>query len=316
MSIASSPTQFSSTAVPIPTFGQKLAAAVQVRVADYAQLCRPRIAVLSAVAVSVGYTLASAGSVNWGRLFWTLIGVTCFVAASSTLNQVLERRTDRLMKRTVLRPLASGRLTAAEGWLAGSLMATAGSLILIGFVDSFTWLACCLTMLTYAFVYTPLKSRSSLCTTIGAVPGAMPPVLGWFAAGGNAGWEALALFALFFVWQFPHFLAIGWIYRDQYQRAGLKMLPTYADGGRMTGLIALFYAVAFVPVSVLPRYVGLAGSGYLAAALVLSIGYLILTVRFCAVRTDLRARQLLFGSLLCLPALLGGLLMDFVRLTM
>jgi protoheme IX farnesyltransferase len=143
----------------------------------------------------------------------------------------------------------------------------------------------------------------------------MPAVLGWFAAGGLPGIECLALFAVFFVWQFPHFLAIGWIYRHQYNEAGLKMLPSFSDGGRLTGLIALVYAVAFVPVACLPRFVGLAGSGYLLQALVLSAGYLWLTVRFAISRSELRARRLLAGSLICLPVLLICLVFDFLRLT-
>ncbi len=315
MSTVSTSTTFVSSA-PARSAMQRAGDVLQLRFADYAVLCRPRIALMSAVAVSVGYVLASAGSVDWMRLVWTLIGVTCFVAASSTLNQVLERKTDMLMKRTMGRPLASGRITASEGVLAGCLMAAFGGAFLAIFVDRITFLAAVLTMLVYVLAYTPLKRFSSLCTTVGAVPGAMPPVLGWLAAGGRIGPEALALFAVFFVWQFPHFLAIGWIYRDEYQRAGLRMLPNFSDNGKLTGMIALCYAIAFVPVSLLPRYVGLAGGGYLGAAFVLSIGYLVLTARFCFLRDLPRARQLLAGSLLCLPALLAGLLMDFLRLTL
>lgn len=316
MTIASTQSPFVTAGVPAATRGQRLAQLMQQRLADYAQLCRPRIAVLAAVAVSVGFTLALVGTMDWPKLAWTVIGITCFVAASSTLNQVFERRTDREMNRTSGRPLVTGRMSSAEGWLAGTTMALTGSLILGQFVDALTCAASLFTMLTYVFAYTPLKRVSTLCTTVGAIPGAMPPVLGWFAGGGQPGPEALALFALFFVWQFPHFLAIGWIYRHEYRRAGLKMLPSFSDGGRLTGLIALSYAIVFVPVSVLPRYVGLAGTGYLAAALVLSIGYLVLTARFCFVRSDQRARQLLVGSLLCLPSLLVGMLADFLRLTL
>jgi protoheme IX farnesyltransferase len=183
------------------------------------------------------------------------------------------------------------------------------------FVNPMTSAASLLTMLCYVCGYTPLKRRSEFCTTVGAIPGAMPPVLGWLAAGGTPGIECLALFAVFFVWQFPHFLAIGWIYRRQYEDAGLKMLPSFSDGGRLTGLVAMVYAVAFVPVACLPRFVGLAGSGYLAAALVLSAGYLWLTFRFALSRSEFRARRLLAGSLVCLPVLLVCLVFDFLRLT-
>ena len=189
-----------------------------------------------------------------------------------------------------------------------------GAILLWVFVNHTTSIAAFGTMLCYVLLYTPLKRISTLCTTVGAVPGAMPPVLGWLAAGGEFGLEALALFAVFFVWQFPHFLAIGWIYRDDYERAGLKMLPSFSDDGARTGWIALSYALAFVPVSCLPRIAGLAGPGYMSAALVLSLGYLWLTVRFVMDRTNVRARQLMVGSLICLPVLLLCLVADYLRL--
>jgi protoheme IX farnesyltransferase len=231
------------------------------------------------------------------------------------LNQVLEASSDYLMTRTSGRPLASGRISRREGLLFGLMLAVVGTALLWLFVNPATSAASLLTMLCYVLAYTPLKRRSEFCTTVGAIPGAMPPVLGWLAAGATPGIECVALFAVFFVWQFPHFLAIGWIYRQQYQAAGLKMLPSFSDGGRLTGLIALVYAIAFVPIACLPRFVGLAGAGYLAAALVLSFGYLWLTLQFALSRTELRARRLLAGSLICLPVLLGCLVFDFLRLT-
>jgi len=285
------------------------------RLSDYRQLTRPRILVMSAVAVSAGFVLASANAVNWVVLTSAIAGISCFVAASSVLNQVIEARTDRLMPRTAERPIASGRISRSEGIWFGCLLSVLGFFCLLFNVNVATAVTSLLTMLCYVLAYTPLKCRSGLCTTVGAIPGAMPPVLGLLAAGQSPGLEALALFALFFVWQFPHFLAIGWIYRDQYSAAGLKMLPSFSDEGFRAGWIALIYALAFVPVACLPRYVGLAGAGYLAAAMVLSLGYLFLTVRFFLNRTDLRARQLMAGSLICLPALLLCLVADFVRLT-
>lgn len=285
------------------------------RMAAWQQLCRPRIAVMSAIAAAVGYTLSSVNGVHWPTLLVSVLGIVSFVAASSIFNQVLERDTDARMPRTWNRPLVSGSTTIAEALLLGTACAVAGTLLLGVFVNVTTSLASFLTMLVYVLVYTPLKPRSVLCTTIGAIPGAMPPVLGWLAAGGPFGIEMCALFAVFFVWQFPHFLAIAWIYRDQYRHAGLKMLPRTDDSGRSAGLIALIYAAAFLPVSCLPRYAGLAGDGYQAAACLLALGYLILTLRFCLQRTDVRAKQLMLGSLICLPSLLICLLVDFLRLT-
>ena len=226
----------------------------------------------------------------------------------------MEAGTDKQMNRTSDRPVASGRISRVEGAVLGILAATIGASVLWVFVNHATSIAAIFTMLAYVLLYTPLKRISTLCTTVGAVPGAMPPVLGWLAAGGEFGQEALALFAVFFVWQFPHFLAIGWIYRDDYERAGLKMLPSFSDHGVRTGWIALSYALAFVPVSCLPRVAGLAGPGYVSAALVLSLGYLWLTVRFVVDRTNVRARQLMIGSLICLPVLLLCLVVDYLRL--
>jgi protoheme IX farnesyltransferase len=285
------------------------------RLADYRQMVRPRILLMSAVAIAAGFVLSSAELIDWLLLCIATPSICLLVAASSVLNQVIEAESDYRMSRTTGRPLASGRISRREGLMFGIVLAAGGSALLWAFVNPLTSVASFLTMLCYVCAYTPLKSRSGFCTTVGAVPGAMPAVLGWFAAGGRPGVECLALFALFFVWQFPHFLAIGWIYRHQYHDAGLKMLPSFTDGGRLTGLIALIYAAAFVPVACLPRFVGLAGSGYLAAALVLSAGYLWLTLRFAISRSEFRARRLLAGSLICLPVLLICLVFDFLRLT-
>ena len=288
---------------------------VSARLSDYLKLCRPRIAVMTAVAVASGFILAAASSIDWAVLLAAVIGVCCFVAASSALNQTLERSTDSRMQRTSRRPLVTGRVQPAEGWLLGAAFAIAGLLILVLAVNVATAVSSFITMLIYVLAYTPAKRFTTLCTTIGAIPGAMPPVLGWMACRGEAGIEALALFAMFFVWQFPHFLAIGWIYRADYRKAGLRMLPSFEDDGRSTGLLALIYAAAFVPVACLPRFVGLAGTGYLMAALLLSIGYLTLTTQFSLNRTDQNARRLMAGSLICLPMLLLCLVVDFIRLT-
>jgi protoheme IX farnesyltransferase len=285
------------------------------RLADYAQMVRPRIVVMSAVAVLAGFVLASSESVDWLKALVSVPSICLLVAASSVLNQVWESGSDRFMSRTERRPVASGRVSVLEGAVFGIALSVVGGLLLWWVANPLTSIASVLTMLTYVCVYTPLKRVTAFCTTIGAIPGAMPPVLGWLAAGGEAGLECIALFAVFFVWQFPHFLAIGWIYRDEYAAAGLRMLPSFEDGGRRTGQIALVYALAFVPVAWLPRMAGLAGDGYFWASLVLSVGYLWLTVRFFTERSDRRARQLMVGSLICLPILLGCLVLDFLRLT-
>lgn len=299
----------------VTPLSNEVAQPVTSRLQDLVGLCRPRIALMSAISVAAGFTLGSTSSLDWGVMLTAICGIVCFVAASSILNQVLERDTDREMDRTIDRPLATGRMSAREGWMFGISAIVVGSVILMSQVNLWTWVVSFLTMVTYVALYTPLKRLTGFCTTIGAIPGAMPPVLGWLAAGREPGIEAVTLFALFFVWQFPHFLAIGWLYREQYRRAGLKMLPSYDDEGMRAGVLALSYAIAFVPICCLPRFIGLAGTGYLCAALVLSFGYLWLTARFWYRRDDFRAKQLMVGSLLCLPCLLLCLVVDFVRLT-
>jgi protoheme IX farnesyltransferase len=289
--------------------------AIAARLTDYVRLCRPRIAVMTSVSVAAGFALAATTAVDWSVMLAAVAGVVAFVAASSVLNQTLERDTDALMQRTMHRPLVTGSVSVHEGWLLGLGFAAIGSAILFFAVNSATAIASMLTMLVYVFAYTPAKRRTTLCTTIGAVPGAMPPVLGWLACRGDAGIEALSLFAIFFVWQFPHFLAIGWIYRGDYRDAGLRMLPSFTDNGRSTAILATAYAAVFVPVCCLPRFVGLAGTGYLFAALLLSLGYLAFTIRFALNRTDVNARRLMASSLICLPCLLLCLVFDYIRLT-
>lgn len=285
------------------------------RIGDYVEMCRPRIAVMTMIAVSAGFVLASPIVIEWHILAMALVGIVQLVAASSILNQVLEIRTDSRMARTADRPLVSGRVSRAEATLAGLLLGAGGVSVLWWFVNPITTAAGLATLLSYIVMYTPLKTRSSLCTTVGAVPGAMPPVLGWLAAGGAVGIESLSLFALLFTWQFPHFLAIGWIYRDDYQQAGLRMLPSFSDGGKRTALVAVIYAAAFIPVCLLPGHIGMTGRLYFATALVMSGVYFVATVRFAMKRTTRSARDLLLISIVVLPLLLLVMVAEFLHLT-
>ena len=315
MSIASSASQ-PTTSVSAETFTVPTSVVLgRQRLADYAELCRPRLAIMTMVAVAVGFTLASPITFDLSRLLFAMLGVVQLVAASSMLNQCLERRSDARMVRTRLRPIASGRISVAEGSSVAAVLTLTGFGMLWNMVTPAAALATLATLLTYTLAYTLLKSRTSLCTTVGAVPGAMPPVIGWLAAGRELGPEALALFAVFFVWQFPHFLAIGWIHRHDYQQAGLRMLPSFTDNGLRTGLIAVVYAATFVPISALPACIGMSGDLYLSAAMVFSVAYLVYSVRFLLHRSELRARNLLYNSLICLPSLLIALVLDFLRLT-
>ncbi len=288
-----------------------------VRFADYLELTKPRIAVMALVTVTLGFTLGGHGISNAALLLHSLLGIGLVAAASSALNQWQERDTDALMHRTADRPLPSGRLLSGEVLLFGLATGIAGVAWLVLWVNLLTAGLSLLTLLLYTAVYTPLKRYTSFCTAIGAIPGALPPVLGWTAATGRLDLGALALFSILFLWQFPHFLAIAWLYRDDYRRGGLKMLPAAAEkhpAARITGILAVTYATALIPVSLLPRVWELAGPRYAAAALALGLGYFVVSLLFARRETPQSARRVLYYSLIYLPLLLTLLTWEHLRL--
>ncbi len=309
-SIASTAT-CEATAVSAPV---RLRAATATRFADYLVLTKPRISVLVLLTVSAGFALGSADGWQALPLVHSLIGIALVAAASSALNQWFERESDALMQRTRQRPLPAGRLSPAEVLFFGLVAATAGIVWLAVFVNAMTTVLAAMTLVLYAGIYTPLKRRTSFCTAVGAIPGALPPVLGWAAAGAPLGAEAFSLFALLFLWQFPHFLAIAWIYRRDYGEARLKMLPTRGLMPRVTGLMAVGYALVLVPLSLFPAACGLAGSAYVVVALVLSLGYLGAAIRFAINESLPTARLLLWTSLVYLPVILVTLVWDHFSL--
>jgi protoheme IX farnesyltransferase len=284
------------------------------RFADYRELSKPRIVVLALVTVTLGYSLGSAGTWDGTLLLHALVGIGLVAAGSAALNQFLERHTDGFMRRTANRPLPAGRLLPVEVLLYGIGTGLAGTCYLALAVNLLTAGLALLTLLLYAFVYTPLKRITSLCTAVGAIPGALPPVMGWTAAGGRLDMGAFSLFAIMFLWQFPHFLAIAWLYRDEYLNAGLKMLPNGRPAPRVTGLLAVGHALVLLPVSLLPSQFALAGTAYFLVALVLGIGYLASAVRFLRQETSATARRLLRVSLVYLPVLLSVLAWDHWQL--
>lgn len=291
-----------------------LSDAIAARLADYAELAKLRIAVLVLVTVSVGYALGSEDRFDVVRLAHALLGITIAAAGSSTLNQWWEHRTDALMNRTRRRPIPSGRVGRGEALVFGLATALVGPLYLAVMVNPLVAGLTLLTVVLYSAIYTPLKPHTALCTAIGAVPGALPPVLGWAAAQNGLSWEAFGLFAILFLWQFPHFLAIAWLYQEDYDRAGLRMVPRTAQGRSLAGLLGVGYAIALIPASLLPEHAGLAGSGYLAGALVLGAGYAFVSILFYRHETTVTARRLLWTSLIYLPTLLCILAWDHYRL--
>jgi len=283
------------------------------RLSAYLQLAKPRIALMVLMAASVGYVVACQGVWNPWPLLHACVGILLAVIASSSLNQFIERKTDARMERTRSRPLPALRLSATEVLLFALGCMVGSTAYLYWLVNPLTAVLTLTTTVLYAFCYTPLKRYTSLCTVIGAVPGALPPVLGWAAAGAPLDMGAFSLFAILFVWQFPHFLAIAWIYRDQYEQAGLHMLPAAGRPG-VTGAIAAGYSMVLIPISLLPAQLGLAGDGYAVVAVALGLAYAWTSILFQRQESRKSARWVLWTSLLYLPMVYATLTVDHLRL--
>lgn len=274
------------------------------KVAAYVSLTKPRIVVMVLVTVGVGFLLGARGSAHPATLSLTLLGTALVAGGASTLNQWMERARDARMRRTANRALPRGRLGAVEAASFGVGLGLAGTAVLLWGAN---WLAAAVavsTLLLYVFVYTPLKPWTTLNTAIGAIPGALPPVIGWAAATETLGIEAFSLFLIVFLWQFPHFLAIAWIYREDYARGGLKMLPGADPQGALTGRQATIYALALIPAGLLPATIGLAGPVYFVGALVLGLLYLVVAIQFWTGVSESTARRLLRMSFFYLPLVL------------
>lgn len=280
---------------------QSAMASLVSRLPVFWELTKPRIVTMVLVATAVGYLSGSHFAIRPIGFCLTLLGTALFAGSASVLNQVMEERRDARMRRTSGRPLPSGRVLTKEALVWGILLLMAGSLILAGFVNLASFGFALATWVMYLGLYTPLKPISTVNTIVGAVPGALPPVIGWAGATGTSGLEAFSLFLILFLWQFPHFLAIAWIYRDDYRRGGYRMITSYDRSGILTGIQALGYASVLIPVSMLPFQIRMAGSIYLAAALLLSLYYWLRALEFARDRNDATARRLLFASLWYLP---------------
>jgi protoheme IX farnesyltransferase len=278
--------------------------------ADYLELSKPRITLMVTLTALVGYVLAARGRIAAPHLAATLVGTALVAAGASALNMLLERRTDALMLRTRMRPLPSGRLRPAEALACGLALTSTGLFALAWLAGPLAALVALVTWASYLFLYTPLKTRTSLSTVVGAFPGALPPVIGWAASRGALEPGAFVLFAILFLWQIPHFLAIAWIYREDYARGGLPMLPVLDPDGRITGRQAVANSLALLVVSLTPTAAGLAGTLYLAGAVVLGLGLLAVALRAAAARDARAARALFLASLVYLPALCALLLAD------
>jgi protoheme IX farnesyltransferase len=278
----------------------------------YIELTKPRITWLILMSTGVGYFFGLNRSVpfDWPLLIHTLVGTGLIASGTAALNQWWERETDALMRRTASRPLPMGLLTAKQALWFGIALALAGATELAWGVN---WLASLLGLITlaaYLFVYTPMKQRTHLSTVFGALPGAMPPLMGYAASSGVLNSEAWSLFFILFVWQFPHFLAIAWMYRDDYSRAGIRMLPVVEPDGKSTSRQIILYATTLIPISLLPVVLGMSGRIYLVGALVLGIWFLYTGIRVAFDRTNARARRVLLASVIYLPLIYGLMVLD------
>ena len=280
------------------------------RTADYLALAKPRLNLLVLVTTWAGLYLGSPGGVALPLLVHTLVGTALVAGGAAALNQAWERRTDALMRRTRIRPLPAGRLTTSEGAWFGIVLSGLGLVELSWGVNPVAAAVAAATLISYVLVYTPLKVRTSLATIVGAFPGALPPVIGWAAATGDISLESLVLFGIVFFWQMPHFLAIAWMHRADYARAGIPLLPVLEPDGRRTGRQALQYALALGPVSLMPVLVQIAGPMYAAVAVLLWGFLLNVTVRFARQRTNEHARALFLYSIAYLALLWMALVVD------
>lgn len=280
------------------------------RCTDFWELTKPRIVSMVLVTTYVGFYLGSLARPDYVLLLHTLIGTGLAAAGTLALNQLIERKADARMRRTQLRPLPDGRLEPIEALVFGSLITVAGLGYLFSAVGTLSAVVTTVIVISYLWMYTPLKKKTSLCTFVGAIPGALPPVVGWAAARGSLDLEAWILFAIMFLWQMPHSLAIAWLYREDYARAEFQLLPVVNPDGKSTGRQVMNNAMALLAVGLLPTLIGLAGHTYFVVAFMLGSMFLWYSIRLALIRSHEAARQLLFASLIYLPILLAVMAFD------
>jgi protoheme IX farnesyltransferase len=285
------------------------------RLADYFALTKPRLNALVVATSAAGYYLGVKGSADLLAMASAVAGTALVAGGAAVLNQVYERDTDALMRRTRMRPLPDGRVLSAEATIFGVALSAAGLGVLVTRTNLTAAALALATLFIYLTVYTPMKRRTPLATLVGAVPGALPPLIGWTASHGTISIGGITLFAIVFFWQIPHFMAIAWLYRDDYGKAGFPMLTVVDPEGRRAGRQAVIYALALVPVSLVPAMVGVSGTVYFGIALALGVALLWLAVQFATLRTDAAARRLFFGSIIYLPLLWGAMIGNTIAVT-
>ncbi len=279
-------------------------------ISDYIELTKPNVTTLILMSTAVGFYLGSLHSMNLLLLLHTLIGTTLVASGTAALNEFWERDVDAKMLRTRERPLPAGRMAPWKALCFGIMLAIVGMLYLGLLTNWLASLLAALTLTSYLFLYTPLKKRTPLCTLVGAFPGAIPPLIGWVVARGEITLTGGILYLILFLWQFPHFLAIAWMYREDYARGGIAMLPVVEPNGESTGRQIVAFAAVLIPISLLPSLLGVTGPLYLVGALLLGVAYLYYGSLAAAAKTTLQARRLLQASVIYLPLVYGLMMID------
>jgi len=281
------------------------------RIAAYFELTKPRIAFMLVLTAAVGFYLGSRQLFDWWLFAKAIVAITLLAFGVASLNQFLERKTDALMERTAGRPLPSGRLSSVEALIFGIVLCVASEVLFFTSVNALTGFLGLLVIVGYVLLYTPLKTKTTLSTAIGAIPGAMPPLMGWTSATNQISLEAWLLFAIILLWQFPHFLAIAWIYRSEYEKAGVLMLPVIDKEGKLTVRQMLIFAILLFIVSLLPFFIGLAGLIYLFSAFTLGAYFLYCTFLMAKEKSVATARKVLVASVIYLPVIFALMVLSF-----
>lgn len=277
---------------------------------DYAQLLKPNLSFMVVFSSVVGYLLAPGIQFQWKEVSLLFIGGILVTGGANAINQILERYSDKLMKRTMLRPMPDGRMNATEAWIFATVTGLSGALLLGYFFNPLTGILSFLSLLLYAFAYTPMKKIHPVAVFIGAIPGAMPPLIGWAAATGSLGLGGWVLFLFQFFWQFPHFWAIAWVGYDDYLKAGIRMLPSSEGKTKFTGLQCMFYSIVLVPMAVMPRAIGLSGNIGMWVCIAAATMYFIASLFFFIKNDHQSAKRVMFSSFIYLPVVLLALLFD------
>jgi len=294
----------------------KLHMVVRERAKDYNQLLKPNLSGMVVFSSVIGYLLAPNVHFAWGdSTLWMKViilfaGGMLVTGGANTINQILERESDKLMERTRLRPMPDGRMSPGEAWVFAGLTGISGALLIGFYFNPQAGALSFLSLLLYAFAYTPMKKIHPVAVLIGAIPGALPPLIGWVAATGSLGVGGWALFLIQFFWQFPHFWAIAWVAYDDYNKAGIRMLPTREKETRFTGLQCMFYSLILIPMAVVPRFLGLTGNVGMWVCMACGVLYFVASVAFYIKNDHQSAKRVMFSSFIYLPVVLLALMID------